>query len=53
MNTYIKPFLFFEWITVLGASTAAYIRWGFPFYICIGIVLLGVIFTLYFSKTLR
>ncbi|MCU6604141.1 hypothetical protein OCO53_27410 [Peribacillus frigoritolerans] len=50
MNKYIKPFLVFEWITVLGASTAAYIRWGFPLYICIGIVLLGVILTLYFSK---
>ncbi|MEJ9232828.1 hypothetical protein LAV79_26005 [Peribacillus butanolivorans] len=46
MNKYIKPFLVFEWITVLGASTAAYILWGFPLYICIGIVLLGVILTL-------
>ncbi|MGG3805374.1 hypothetical protein [Metabacillus fastidiosus] len=50
MNKYIKPFLFFEWITILGASTAAYIRWDIPLYICISFVLLGIILTLFFSK---
>lgn len=50
MIKYLKPFLVFEWITILGATTAPYIRWDFPIYICIGIVLLGIILTLYLSK---
>lgn len=50
MIKYLKPFLVFEWITIFGATTAAYIRWDFPIYICIGIVLLGIILTLYLSK---
>ncbi|TXC92763.1 hypothetical protein FS935_00740 [Metabacillus litoralis] len=47
---YIKPFLVFEWITILGVSTAAYIRLDFPFYICISFVLLGIFLTLFFSS---
>lgn len=47
---YIKPFLVFEWITILGVSVAAYIRLDYPIYICIGIVLLGIILTLFFSR---
>ena len=50
MIKYIKPFLIFEWITILGASTAAYLRWDLPLYICVGIVILGIILTLFFSK---
>ncbi|RIW37404.1 hypothetical protein D3H55_05050 [Bacillus salacetis] len=46
---YIKPFLVCEWITIIGATTAAYFKLDLPLWICIGIVLLGVILTLYFS----
>ncbi|WP_456274845.1 hypothetical protein [Bacillus sp. AK031] len=49
MKKYIKPFLVCEWITLLGATTAAYFRLDIPLYICIGIVLSGVALTLYFS----
>ncbi|MCC5803648.1 hypothetical protein [Rossellomorea vietnamensis] len=47
---YLKPFLAFEWITLIGASIILYTRWDFQLYICIGIVILGVILTLYFTK---
>jgi hypothetical protein len=46
----VKPFLVIEWLTIIGATTAAYIRWDVPLYICLGIVIVGVILTLYFSK---
>lgn len=47
---YLKSFLAFEWITIIGASIALYTRWDFPLYMCIGIVVLGMILTLYFTK---
>jgi hypothetical protein len=27
---YLKSFLAFEWITIIGASTVLYTRWDFP-----------------------
>lgn len=47
---YLKSFIAFEWLTLLGASAVLYTRWDFPLSICIGIVLLGVILTLYFTR---
>ncbi|OXS64450.1 hypothetical protein B0G93_101348 [Bacillus sp. V-88] len=47
---YLKSFLAFEWITLIGASIVLYTRWNLPLYICIGIVIMGVILTLYFTK---
>jgi hypothetical protein len=47
---YIKPFLVMEWITIIGATTALYVKWDFPLPVCIGVILLGVILTFYFSK---
>ncbi|MCR8849360.1 hypothetical protein NQ095_13140 [Rossellomorea sp. SC111] len=47
---YFKSFLAFEWITIIGASIALYTRWDIPLYICLGIVGLGMILTLYFTK---
>ncbi|WP_175987142.1 hypothetical protein [Bacillus sp. Marseille-Q1617] len=50
MKTFIKPFLALEWITVLGATSAAYIKWDFPLAVCIGIVVLAAFLTLLFSR---
>ena len=46
---YFKSFLAFEWITIIGASIALYTRWDIPLYICIGIIVLGMILTLFFT----
>jgi hypothetical protein len=50
MKKFIKPLLVLEWITILGASSAAYIKWDFPLGVCIGIVVLAAFLTLFFSK---
>jgi hypothetical protein len=47
---YLKSFLAFEWITIIGASTVLFTRWDFPLPVCIGIVVLGITLTLYFTK---
>jgi uncharacterized membrane protein len=50
MKKFIIPFIALEWITILGASSAAYIKWDFPLAVCIGIVVLAAFLTLLFSK---